>query len=130
MTALTPAQHEVARLWASGLSCAAIAARRGTCRSTATTLLASAQRALGVSDRRALAARLAVGVPLKPAKPPGRPARTSRFGFEPGERVRLVGGRYAGRVAVYRAAHSARQVKVQVGGGVVAVLVENVEAMR
>lgn len=130
MTTLTPAQHEVARLWACGLSCAAIAARRGTCRSTSTTLLASAQRALGVSDRRALAARLQQGVSLRSSKPPGRPARTSRFGFEPGERVRLVGGLYAGRDAVYRAAHSARQIKVQVGCGIVAVLVENVEAMR
>lgn len=124
---LTESEHEVARLWACGLSCAAIAARRGTSRSTVTTLLSRAKESLGVRDRREIAARIADGVLIQTA-PIGRPARTSRFGWKPGQRVRLIGGRYAGREGVYRAAYSARQVQVAIGAGVIRALARNVEA--
>jgi DNA-binding CsgD family transcriptional regulator len=125
---LTHAEHEVARLWAAGLSCAAIASRRGTSRSTATTLLVRAKRALGADDRWQIAARIVEGVQIESGQSLGRPARTSRFGFEPGQRVRMTGGLYAGREGFYRAAHSAVQIKVAIGAGVVAVGARFVEA--
>lgn len=125
---LTQAEHEVARLWAAGLSCAAIAARRGTSRSTSTSLLARAKRALCADDRRDVAARIVAGVTIESGQKLGRPARTSRFGFQPGQRVRMIGGLYAGREGVYRAAHSAVQIKVAIGAGVIAVGARFVEA--
>ena len=60
----------------------------------------------------------------------GRPARTSRFGFQPGQRVRMTGGLYAGREGVYHSAHSALQIKVAIGAGVVAVGARFVEPVR
>jgi DNA-binding CsgD family transcriptional regulator len=125
---LTHAEHEVARLWAAGLSCAAIAARRGTSRSTSTALLARAKRALCADDRREVAARIVAGVQIESHQAHGRPARTSRFGFQPGQRVRMTGGLYAGREGFSRAAHSAVQIKVAIGAGVVAVGARFVEA--
>lgn len=128
--AVTSSEHEVARLWASGLSCAAIATRRGTSRSTTCTLLQRAKARLGVQDRRALAIRLAAGVAIDERPRTGRPLEVSRFGYRPGERVRIIGGRYAGRYGVYRAAHSGLQVKVRISFGVVAVMARFVESME
>ena len=127
---LTSSEHDVACLWAAGLSCAAIAARRGTSRSTATTLLSRAKRELGVRDRRALAVQLAAGVAIDEQPRTGRPIGVSRFGYQPGQRVRIVGGRYVGREGIYRAAHSSRQVQVRIGGGVVAITARFVEAIE
>ena len=130
MAVLTASEHDVTRLWAAGLSCAAIAARRGTSRSTVTTLLSRAKRELGVRDRRALAIRLAAGVEIDEQPRTGRPIGVSRFGYPPGQPVRIIGGRYMGREGIYRAAHSARQVQVRIGAGIVAITARFVEPIE
>jgi DNA-binding CsgD family transcriptional regulator len=58
LSLLTPAEREVSRLAARGLSDAAIAARRGRALRTTQNLLASAYRKLGVGSRAELAVRL------------------------------------------------------------------------
>ncbi|MCZ8339670.1 MAG: hypothetical protein O9345_16210 [Burkholderiaceae bacterium] len=44
----------------------------------------------------------------------------SAQGYEPGDAVWVVGGRYAGRAGVYVRRANAAQLYVQIGGGIVA----------
>lgn len=127
MTRLTPAQHRVARLYATGVPTPEILRRLAIGRRTLYTHLRRVRDALGVRDRRSIAAALPSVVV---ATAYGRPARVSRFGFHPGETVRIVGGLYAGREAVYEVASSAQQVKVRIGGARIAVTVRYVQRIE
>jgi DNA-binding CsgD family transcriptional regulator len=118
---LTPSQHEVARLYAAGLRRAEIARRLGLRIRTVDAHMTATRQRLGTRSRRAMAtslaevevARLRGGVP-------------SAQGYEPGDAVWVVGGRYAGRAGVYVRRANALQLYVRIGGGIVAPKRENV----
>lgn len=116
MTAvLTPRQHAVARLYAAGHPRAEIGRRLALSLSTVDQHVRAARARLGVRSRRAMAivlpdARIACA----------RSGALSAQGWVPGDVVRVVGGRYAGRVGVYLRRANAAQVYVRIGGAVVA----------
>ena len=118
---ITPAQYEVAAMWCAGLTTQEIARRRGTGLSCVGNLIRRASRRLGVSGRRSLA-RALLDCEVRSA-----PGRRSRHGFLPGDAVRVVSGRFAGRLGAYVSASNTTQIHIQIGGAVFALRADSIE---
>ena len=118
---LTPRQYDAARLIAAGVQRAEAARRLGVTCSTIDQHIRSASRRLGVEGRRELAAAL---LTCEVAKRP----HPSRTGLVRGQAVRIVGGRYAGRDAIYLKLANRYQALVAIGAGQVAVTARFVAA--
>ena len=118
MTELTHAEHETARMWAAGMPRQEIAQRRGVHADTVDNLRRRAEAKLGVAprDRRQLAQAL---LTARVAARHG--GRINREGLRPGDSVRIVGGRFAGRAGVYVRSANSYQVRIQVGGATFAI---------
>jgi DNA-binding CsgD family transcriptional regulator len=114
--ALTPTQHEYARLYAAGVPRQEIARRMGVCLHTADGMLWRIRTRLGVKDRREMSAAL-----LDVVVRERHGGQMSALGLLPGDPIVLTGGRFAGRSGEYVGASNSRQTRVRVGGGVFSV---------
>lgn len=111
---LTPDEHEVARLIAAGMRLRDVYVRLGKPRWTVNKQWKRIRDKLGVApDRRALAAAL---LRVAVAERRGRSPDVID-GFAPGDAVRIVGGRFAGRTGIYLRSGGGKQAVVQIGGG-------------
>ena len=117
---LTPRQYDAARLIATGVQRSEAARRLGVTCSTIDQHIRSASRRLGVEGRRELAAAL---LTCEVATLP----HPSRTGLARGQSVRIVGGRYAGRDAVFQKLANRNQALVAIGAGQIAVMAKFVE---
>lgn len=117
---ITPAQYAVAAMWCAGLTTQEIARRRGTGMSCVSNLVRRASKRLGVSGRRALARA------LETCEVRSAPGRRSRHGFLPGDAVRVVAGRFAGRAGAYLGANNSTQIRIQIGLAVFALRADSV----
>jgi DNA-binding CsgD family transcriptional regulator len=114
MHPLTPAQYDVARLYATGLPRIEIARRLGISPRAVSDRMYIVRRHLGIGvrERRELAAVLprCRVMPL---------FRRNALGFFAGDTLAITGGLYAGRTGTYVSRSNTRQVLVRVGCGVV-----------
>ncbi len=122
MPTITPKRAEYARMWVAGVPHMEIARRMGVTKQTVSGMLSRIRRRYS-SDRRELAAMLGVAE-IREWDGGGRP---SGHGYVQGDALRIVGGRYAGRDGTYVSACNSHQVRVQVGGAVLAIRVHYLE---
>lgn len=122
---LTPRQYEYARLCATNVPRAEIARRLGVKVTGVNAALERIFKKAGISSRRQLAPLL-LSCTVRQRHGGG----SSRLGVEPGDPVRIIGGRFVGKSATYVGNFNSRQVRVQVGGGVFAVRRWFVEPIR
>lgn len=118
---LTPAQYECARLAATFVPRLEIARRLGLSDRTVNAHLRAAYKRLGVRRRRELAPRLLACEVRKQI-------RVGRHGFARGDQVRIVGGRYVGRVGTWLKQANSHQALVVVGGGTLAITLRFIAA--
>lgn len=123
---VTPRQYEYARLEAAGRSRAEIAARLDVDVNTVCVMMRRLYRRLGVACRRELAEAL-LACRVREWNGGGRP---SRFGLEPGDAVRIVSGRFAGRDGVYVGGSNTHQLRIQIEGGVFALRAAYVQPLE
>lgn len=105
---LSPMQHKVASMYAAGLPRHEIARRLGLAVSTVDTHWLKVRRRLGVETRREVAALLP-DAEIRFYRHPGR------TGLAYGDRVRVTGGRYAGRVGAFVRISNGEQAYVEIG---------------
>lgn len=118
---ITPRQHEIGRLAASGIPRSEIARRLGVTINTVHTILLRLFRRFGIESRRELAAHL-LRCEVRDWNGGGR---ASSHGFREGDRLTVIGGRFAGRECVYVRAANSDQVRVRIGGGTFALRVKH-----
>jgi DNA-binding CsgD family transcriptional regulator len=118
---LTPAQYECARLAATFVPRLEIARRLGLSDRTVNAHLRAAYKRLGVRRRRELAPRLLACEVRKQQ-------RIGLHGFRRGDPVRIVGGRYVGRVGTWLKQANSHQALVTVGGGTLAITLRFIAA--
>lgn len=105
---LSPMQHRVAGMYAAGLTRHEIARRLGLAVATVDDHWLKARRRLGVDTRREVAALL----PQAEIRFYRHPGRT---GLAYGDRVRVTGGRCAGRVGAFVRIGNSEQAYVEIG---------------
>lgn len=120
---LTPALYEVARMRAAGLPTAEIVRRTGKHRGTIQKQVSQVNKVVG-RDRVALARALEDCVIVN------KRTYLSRFGFQPGDTVKLVGGRMAGRVGTYLKMKNSTQCFVNVNGALLQPMAKHLELVR
>lgn len=105
---LAPMQHKVAGMFAAGLTRHEVARRLGLVVSTVDRHWLKVRRRLGVDTRREVAALLP-DAEIRFYRHPGR------TGLAYGDRVRVTGGRYAGRVGAFVRISNGEQAYVEIG---------------
>jgi DNA-binding CsgD family transcriptional regulator len=112
-TILTTQQHDLARLYASGLRHPEIARRLGKSTNAVAVNLMYLRRKLGVRTAR----EIAIVLQDCEVREWDHRGNVGASGLRYGDPVRITGGRFAGREGTYIRTHSDRLWYVQINGG-------------
>ena len=112
-TILTPRQHDLARLYASGLRHPEIARRLGKSTNAVAVSLLYLRRKLGVRTAR----EIAIVLQDCEVRKWDYRGNVGASGLRFGDPVRITGGRFAGREGTFIRTHGNRLWDIQVGGG-------------
>lgn len=119
---ITKRQYEVARLYAAGHPRKEVARRLGITACTVRAHIRLVYARLGVTHRRHLATALMSATI-------GERSRENKFGFRPGQLLRVVGGRRAGRTGTFVRLSDGKSVILRIGAADVLVMAHHCEAV-